>query len=492
MLDALSYLAGYPYGCVEQTMSRFLPTVYVAQTLQKLGIEDQELEAELPKMVKAGVDRLYNFQHGDGGWGWWTDDETHPYMTAYVCYGLLKAREADFDVRDDVLDEGLASLGGQLRGARKGELSTYLYMLYVLAEAGRDEGATELAEAYRKRGDYDPYELSLLGLALARRGMTAEAQTVVEDLDAAAIEEGGFVHFTGVGEWHYSWQDSPIQTTATALRAIVATRGTDDEKLEGMVRWLSLQRRGSYWRSTQETAAVVFALSDYLAATRELEGNYAARVIVNGAEVGSLAVTPENVASAKLHLYLKDKDGVVKAGANDVRVEIDGVGRAYYSTLLTYYKQEDEIAPVDEGFVVSRKYYRLAKGGTEALEGIPEVVRPGDRFRVDVTFTVENPMEYVMLEDYFPSGFEVDEGATERDYYYDWYWGNSHSERRDEKMAFFFTALSPGDYTVSYTIHAEQPGKHLALPARASLMYAPEVWGSSGEASFDVAIETLE
>ncbi len=58
---------------------------------------------------------------------------------------------------------------------------------------------------------------------------------------------------------------------------------------------------------------------------------------------------------------------------------------------------------------MSRKYYLLAKGGTEALEGIPDIVRPGDRFRVDVTFTVENPMEYVMLEDYFPSGFEVDE-----------------------------------------------------------------------------------
>lgn len=492
MLDALEYLAGYPYGCVEQTMSRFLPTVYVARTLQKLGLENDELEGELPKMVKAGVERLYNFQHGDGGWGWWTDDETHPYMTAYVCYGLLKAREADFDVRDDVLNRGLDSLADQIDDLKKDERSTYLYMLYVLAEAGRGGGEAELVDAFRKRGGYDAYELSLLALALAKRAKTNEAQTVLEDLDGAAVKEGDFVHFTGAGEWHYSWQDSPIQTTATALRAIVATRGTDDENLEGMVRWLSLKRRGNYWRSTQETAAVVFALSDYLAATRELEGSYVARVIVNDAEVGSLTVTPGNVASAKMHLYLKDKDGAVKPGANDVRVEIDGVGKAYYSTLLTYFKQEDEIMPVNEGFVVSRKYYRLAKGGAEALEGIPDIVRPGDRFRVDVTFTVENPMEYIILEDYFPSGFEVDEGALVRDYYYDWYSGNSHRERRDEKMAFFFTELSPADYTVSYVMHAEQPGKHLALPARASLMYAPEVWGSSREASFDVALEALE
>jgi uncharacterized protein YfaS (alpha-2-macroglobulin family) len=29
MIDALPYLAGYPYGCVEQTMSRFYPSVLV-------------------------------------------------------------------------------------------------------------------------------------------------------------------------------------------------------------------------------------------------------------------------------------------------------------------------------------------------------------------------------------------------------------------------------------------------------------------------------
>ncbi len=490
MLDALAYLAGYPYGCVEQTMSRFLPTVYVAQTLQKLGLENEELEAELPKMVKAGVERLYNFQHGDGGWGWWTDDETHPFMTAYVCYGLLKAREADFDVRDDVLAKGLKSLGDHLDGAKGEKGSTYLYMLYVLAEAGRDEGARELVHAFKKRNKSDAYELSLLALALAKRGLVSEARVALDDLDELAVEEGHFVHFTGVGEWHYSWHDSPIQTTATALRAIVATRGADDEKLEGMVRWLALKRRGNYWRSTQETAAVVFALSDYLAVTSELEGDYVARVLVNGAEAGMLRVTPENVASAKLHLYLRDKEGAVKAGENDVDVEVDGTGKVYYSTLLTYYKQEDEISPVNEGFAVSRKYYRLAKGGAEAVEGIPGVVRSGDRFRVDVTFGVARPMEYVILEDYFPSGFEVDEDALAREYYYDWYQRNFYRERRDEKMAFFFTELSAGEYTVSYVIHAEQPGRHLALPAKASLMYAPEVWGSSGEASFNVLLET--
>ena len=35
----------------------------------------------------AGLERLYTFQHEDGGWGWWQTDETHPFMTAYVLAG---------------------------------------------------------------------------------------------------------------------------------------------------------------------------------------------------------------------------------------------------------------------------------------------------------------------------------------------------------------------------------------------------------------------
>ncbi len=42
MLDALPYLADYPYGCTEQTMSRFLPAVIVAQTLKNLNLNPEE------------------------------------------------------------------------------------------------------------------------------------------------------------------------------------------------------------------------------------------------------------------------------------------------------------------------------------------------------------------------------------------------------------------------------------------------------------------
>src|SRR4029079_3133617 len=91
MLDALPYLIDYPYGCTEQTMSRFLPSVITAKTLKDLGMKPETAMAkifggiepasasathpngkhdlkELEAMTKGGLDRLYAFQHSDGGW----------------------------------------------------------------------------------------------------------------------------------------------------------------------------------------------------------------------------------------------------------------------------------------------------------------------------------------------------------------------------------------------------------------------------------------
>ena len=46
MVDALPYLADYPYGCTEQTLNRFLPTVITQKTLQDMGLNLADIEAK--------------------------------------------------------------------------------------------------------------------------------------------------------------------------------------------------------------------------------------------------------------------------------------------------------------------------------------------------------------------------------------------------------------------------------------------------------------
>ena len=69
LMSALDFLATYPYGCVEQTMSSFLPNILVTKAIRDLGLTPPAASTELDKKIAAGLQRLYAFQHDDGGWG---------------------------------------------------------------------------------------------------------------------------------------------------------------------------------------------------------------------------------------------------------------------------------------------------------------------------------------------------------------------------------------------------------------------------------------
>jgi len=114
LMSALDFLSSYPYGCVEQTMSSFLPNILVAQAVKELGLSAPPPSVELESKIAAGLQRLYQFQHDDGGWGWWETDQTHPFMTAYVVAGLAQAREAGYAIDENRLERGRESLVRQI------------------------------------------------------------------------------------------------------------------------------------------------------------------------------------------------------------------------------------------------------------------------------------------------------------------------------------------------------------------------------------------
>ena len=62
--------------------------------------------ADLAEKINSGLQRLYGYQHIDGGWGWWHDDDSHAYQTAWVVYGLAMTMEAGFEVDPEVIRRG--------------------------------------------------------------------------------------------------------------------------------------------------------------------------------------------------------------------------------------------------------------------------------------------------------------------------------------------------------------------------------------------------
>ena len=69
----------------------------------------------MTKEINIALDKLYNWQNGDGGWGWWSGQESNPYISAYVVYGMIQARDSGFEVRADSLSRGEDFVRQQLK-----------------------------------------------------------------------------------------------------------------------------------------------------------------------------------------------------------------------------------------------------------------------------------------------------------------------------------------------------------------------------------------
>ena len=508
IIKALDDLVGYPYGCVEQTMSRFLPTIIVANTFKDIDapLKYSTIE-ELPKMVEAGLKRLYNFQHDDGGWGWWTNDKTHPYMTAYVIYGMTLAKNAEYPVDNSVYLRGVNNLRQQIEKSDDIDETTLSFMLYSTATAMKYSSG-DYSDVNRRiekllKSDLNPYSLALLTVALKDIGNNSLASATADKLKRMVHSETRFAYWGGK-EWHYRWQDDKVQTTAFVLKAILKTDPQSD-LIGKTVRWLLQQKQGFSWRSTQETAVVIFALADYLKTTNELNPDYNISVYVNGEQITSRHFTKEDIFKESKTFNVSGlKDNILRKGKNEIKIVKNGNGKLYFSGINQFYTKNPSASAGVNGFGVKREYYLLKPEQMKdriIYQKIPlkgEAVSGENILVKTYVDTKDNDLQYFILEDMLPSGFEVVkddqnfeiEGENNYKYYGDlyyrpWRWFYADKEYRDEKVAFFVTNVNHR-MEFSYIIKAQMPGEYEVPAAQAYLMYYPEVGGNSSTYNIDV------
>jgi hypothetical protein len=514
MRDGLAYLEHFEYECTEQTVSRFLPNVLTFNALQQLGLENKELEARLPGLVEQGLNKLYTQQKPDGGWGWWSADESNVHVTAYVVFALTKAQQAGVDVSATVLSNGQNFLLDHLKSTRQlnstFDANRHAFVLYALAEGGAAPGEAleALYDAREKLAHYARAYLALsLNLADAPQ-YQGEIDTLLSDLNNSAILSATGAH------WQEAYYDYWAMNTDTRSTAIIldalAKLDPDNALIPNVVRWLMVARQDGIWETTQETAWALIALTDWMIETGELEADYDFTVLLNEEETLSGEATKATVQdSTQLTVALAD---LLADSSNRLTVaRSDGNGRLYYSAHLKVYLPVETIEPAERGIIVNRRYTLEscleAKSKDQSVE-CAEVreTKLGDVIRVDLTLIVPHDLYYVVVEDPLPAGAEAidtglattsllamdptlartsrtfageDYGAAARPLY--WWWWNwySRSELRDEKVVLYADYLPQGTYEYSYTMRATIPGDYQVIPTVAQEFYFPEVFGRS-------------
>jgi uncharacterized protein YfaS (alpha-2-macroglobulin family) len=489
LFGAVEYLTTFPYGCVEQTMSSFVPNIVVQQTVRDLNLKADLDQARLREKIGDGLDRLYAFQHQDGGWGWWETDESHPFMTAYVVAGLVQAQASSTSVRFDVLDRGAKWLEKEL--ARDTRLAPDLaaYMVYALANraasrSGQPGPTALLDRVYGNRTRLSPYGLALLGLAFE-----AVKDPRVDEM-ATLLERA--VHEEGEQAWWPAERDEMLDfnVDATPEATAFAARFLSHQKpasslLPKAAAWLMNHRNeGYWWSSTKQTAMVIYGLADYLKVTKELNPTFTAKVSINGREVLSKRFdTALGVNESELVI---DEAGL-QQGQNQLQVTTDGAGRLYYSARAEYFSSDERLER--KGAIslnVLRDYFRLvpARQGERIVYDLDPLNGPlqsGDTIAVRLTVT-GSAWSYLLIEDPIPSGTEF----IARDDKFDirnrpswWGYYFTRREMHDDRMATFEREFPAGQQSYFYLLKVVNPGQFYASPARVQPMYQPSVMATT-------------
>lgn len=545
MVDALPYLVDYPYGCTEQTLNRFVPTIITHNILKsmKLDLKDirdkrtnlnaQELgdpkarakgwkrfernpvfdEGEVKDMVRAGVDRLVQMQLGDGGWGWFSGfgERSFPHTTAVVVHGLQIALQNGVAIPPNVIKRGVEWLKGyQAQEVQKiknaplqlipykphaDNLDAFVYMILIDEDVANNE---MLEFLYRDRVELAVYGKALLGIALHKQQQTEKLAMVLRNIEQFLVQDDenqtAYLRLPANNAWWY-WHGSEIEANAWYLKLLSRTN-PKEEKTSRLVKYiLNNRKHATYWNSTRDTAYAIEALADYMKASGEDRPDLTIEVWLDGRKHKEVTVNASNLFTFD-NAYVQFGDAVT-TGAHTLELRKKGTGPLYYNAYLTNFTLEDFITKAGLEVKVNRKYYKLTRADkTEKVAGsrgqaVDQKVEKYVRTELPNLATlksgdlVEVELEIDSKNDYEYLIFEDPKAAGfEAVAVRSGYLRDgpgAYMEVRDDRVCFFIRWLARGKHSVSYRLRAEIPGQFSALPAKAAAMYAPELRGNSDE-----------
>ena len=485
LFSALQYLSTYPYGCTEQTMSSFLPNLVVAETLKKLNLSGLVSAADLQAKTDAGLDRLNDLRHDDGGWGWWKEDNSRVFMTAYVVSGLSEAKSAGYAKAGANLAGGVGYLEKQLIQHPRMIPGLRAYVVYALSLADAKNLAPSLETLWSRRNDLSAEALALTGMAMQRTG-DSRASQIAQLLEAKAQRTGALV------SWPSSYSplldindDNSAESTAFALRFLTHA-DAQSPLLEGAAQWLVLNRDGGYWwNSTEQTAMVLFGLVDYLAASQELNAAYDVDVLLNGGSIGKRHFTAADAVSGA-DLSIDVAAAQLHPGSNVVAISKHGTGRAYWSVQGKYYSTEQKF--YQQGTLslnLTRDYFKLSPTTRDGqivyqLDPLKGPVNVGDTLAVHIAVN-GSPTKYLLIEDPIPAGTEFvrqEDSYKILDQPQTWGYWYTRREFYDDRAALFATE-STGRHESFYLLKVVNPGSFAISPANVQPMYQPGIQATS-------------
>lgn len=445
----LSYLIGYPHGCVEQITSKGFPQLYVGEFASLTKQQQNTTE----NAVKEVIRRLRSYQTVDGAFSYWPGGtSSNGWGTVYATHFLLSAEAKGYLVPDGMKRNVLNNLRRVARDWKpvssyysRSEEMTQAYRLYVLALGQVPEvGAMN---RLKEKKSLAPMSRWLLASAYALVGRTDVAKGLIEKTTEVKTDYSGYDLTFG----------SDLRDQA--IRLMTLTLLGDGKEAAILTRDISKVLSSDDWLSTQSTAFALVSISEYMSKYK-VSGTMDFTYACGG--------TTEKVSTSK-NIWT---EVLLDKAAASASVELKNTGK---STLFA--------RVITEGVPAQGKEEAYANGLSMAVSYTDQEGRAVDITKLPqgtnfaCVVTVKNPSargyNNLVLTEIFPAGWEIlntrflGEGAADSKTA-----GINYQDIRDDKVYSYIDQLPSGrQVTVKINLCAVYPGRFYLPPVYCEAMY---------------------
>jgi alpha-2-macroglobulin len=462
----LAYLIGYPHGCLEQTVSKAFPQIYLRDIAMVLAPSTLNTGSPI-YFVNEAITKITSMQLYDGSFSYWPGEAVaNRWATVYATHFLIEARKAGFAVSEGTLKSALGAVAGIARSKLTQDYYSYannqttvrriadkgtVYALYVLALGGSPEKAVMdfyrgekvllvndtkylLAGAYALSGDRGAYNEIL------------PSQFAVEE----AVRESG---------WNF---DSPIRANALMLNILLET-DLNNPNIPRLMEYLSSHYHSGWWYSTQDDAFTLLAFGK------------AARMATATKAEGTITV------GGKSYAYKGGNQKIdVEPFGKNVTIAMKGEGRIYYSLVTEGIRSDGAVKIEDKNLQVRREL--LDRNGNAVNQG---GIKQNDLIVVRITLTSSvNDLDNIAITDLLPAGFELENPRITEATNYAFIKNPASADYmdiRDDRIN-LYTAIRGGRRQMQfyYAVRAVTQGVFQYAPVVAEAMYNADYRSASG------------
>lgn len=492
---ALEYLETYPYGCLEQRLSKIAPELMLPDLLKAYGRGSSK---EARAHVQEVLDELGGFQAPGGGmylWpsGTWVND----YLSVYALDILDRAKLQGYKV-DERTYNGLRGYVKRLPNASKfdypyaeGEkLIVRSYAVALLARLGvKDRGAFDNLYTDRKNMPLEA-RVSLYRAARLMGVGKEKTQGLRDELTSRIRMEADSAYFDEKNIDQLGWTyGSNLRTTAMIL-AVLLEDDKPPEFASKVVKYLMGAQENGHWQNTQDDLAVLIALNLYQQKFEKENPNFTATLKVGARDLARQTFKGRNEQVMTKSVPMAE----LPQGKVPVEIAESGKGRLYYSLRLKY-APADNVPARDEGFMVLRQVVPV-----EGAPSLDPTLRAGQIYKVTLSVITPQERRFVVLDEPLAGGLEVVQTTfeTESDSMRRALllssskekprWGGTfnHFEINDDRVLLFADSLEAGEHTFEYLVRAGYPGKYSQPATRCEQMYQPEVFGTTEKLTVEI------